>query len=108
MTTNPQTNQEPTLILQDDQGNYYMVPMKHMQLNLVQPDQVQELKKQLQNISPTSATAPVDAFNITPPLTLGGKFNAVGIFDFVKDDRRKFVPPQVNRIPGLNRMSPPS
>ena len=104
MATEPHAGQEPTLVLQDDHGNYYMIPMKHMQLNLVQPDLVEDLRRQLANTQPTSETDTVSADIVSSPLPFGGSFKTVGLYNFTRDLRRRFVPPQVDQLSRSGRV----
>jgi hypothetical protein len=106
MTTQGEAGPEPTLVLQDTEGNYYMIPMKHMEANLVQPDRVDDLRRQLEGAQSTDEDQETAGFILSSASV--ASIQPVGIYAVNRDLRRTYVPLRVSPIPGLNISSPPS
>jgi hypothetical protein len=103
MNKEPGTQEEHTLVIKDGEGNYYMLPVKHLPLDRVEPKEVEDLRRRLNSLEPISGTKPDKSEDIN---LKRAEYRVVGVYDFTKDVRRRFVPPQTSKLPDLK--SPPS
>jgi hypothetical protein len=81
---------EETLVLQDGDGNYFLLPMKHMHLNAVSREHFKELDRRLGAGDAVRSDA----------------MRAVGVYHLSPVTRREFVVPRVDQIVVIP--SPPS
>lgn len=101
------SGEEPTLVLKDENGDYYLIPMKHMPINKVDPGQVDRLQETLTAVGAEDLNAIAAGGHIgfkTAPEFLA--IHPVGVVALPIDVRRQFTEPSLRDI--IEFPSPPS